>query len=114
MTAMADVPSKTEMASGLSISLPARANNVAVVRHALAGLAEEIGMDAAGIADLKTVVTEACMNVVVHAYGGEPGPLYVEAQPDSEGLEIVVRDSGSGIRPRADTEQASLRLGLSL
>ena len=50
--------------------LPARAENVAVVRHALAGLAEEIGMDEAGIADLKTVVTEACMNVVAHAYAG--------------------------------------------
>jgi serine/threonine-protein kinase RsbW len=111
---MADVPSKTEQASGLSISLPARASNVAVVRHALAGLAEEIGMDAAGVADLKTVVTEACMNVVVHAYGGKPGPLYVEAFPDTDGLEILIRDSGSGIRPRADTEQASLRLGLSL
>ena len=55
--------------------LPAKAENVAVVRHALAGLAEEIGMDEPGIADLKTVVTEACMNVVVHAYEGEPGPL---------------------------------------
>jgi anti-sigma regulatory factor (Ser/Thr protein kinase) len=111
---MADVPSKSETASGLSISLPARAANVAVVRHALAGLAEEIGREAAGIADLQTVVTEACMNVVVHAYGGEPGPLYVEASPDSEGLEIVIRDSGSGIRPRADADQPSLRLGLSL
>jgi anti-sigma regulatory factor (Ser/Thr protein kinase) len=111
---MADGPSTSDKASGLSISLPARAANVAVVRHALAGLAEEIGMDAAGIADLKTVVTEACMNVVVHAYGGEPGPLYIEATPDSEGLEILIRDSGSGIRPRADVDQPSLRLGLSL
>ncbi len=111
---MADVPSKTEDASGLTIALPARAANVAVVRHALAGLAEEIGMDEAGVADLKTVVTEACMNVVVHAYDGEPGPLHVEAIPDTEGLEIVIRDSGSGIRPRADLEQPSLRLGLSL
>ena len=47
-------------------------------------LAEEIGMDAPGVADLKTVVTEACMNVVVHAYGGDPGPLSVEAYPDEE------------------------------
>jgi hypothetical protein len=96
------------------MSLPARAENVAVVRHALAGLAEEIGMDAPGIADLKTVVTEACMNVVVHAYDGEPGPLSVEAEPDAEGLSVIVRDSGSGIRPRPDVEQSSLRLGLSL
>jgi serine/threonine-protein kinase RsbW len=111
---MSDVPAKTDRPTGLAISLPARAENVAVVRHALAGLAEEIGMDDAGIADLKTVVTEACMNVVVHAYGGDPGPLSVEAFPDSDGLSVVVRDSGSGIRPRADVDQPSLRLGLSL
>ena len=96
------------------MSLPARAENVAVVRHALAGLAEEIGMDPTGIADLKTVVTEACMNVAVHAYDGEPGPLNVIAEPDEDGLTVIVRDSGRGIRPRADIEQSSLRLGLSL
>ena len=96
------------------MSLPARAENVAVVRHALAGLAEEIGMDEPGIADLKTVVTEASMNVVVHAYGGHPGPLIVSAEPDADGLTVVVRDEGSGIKPEASTERASLRLGLSL
>jgi serine/threonine-protein kinase RsbW len=94
--------------------LPAKAENVAVVRHALAGLAEEIGMDEAGVADLKTVVTEACMNVVAHAYPGEPGPLTVEAAPDSDGLTVVVRDEGRGIRPQADADQPSLRLGLAL
>src|SRR5262249_42110050 len=71
-------------------------------------------MDEAGIADLKTVVTEACMNVVAHAYSGEPGPLTVEASPDSDGLTVVVRDQGRGIRPQADVDQPSLRLGLSL
>jgi serine/threonine-protein kinase RsbW len=99
---------------GLQMTLPAKAENVAVVRHALAGLAEEIGMDEAGRADLKTVVTEACMNVAVHAYRGEPGPLLVEAQPDEEGLTVTVRDEGIGIQPQADVERGSLRLGLSL
>jgi serine/threonine-protein kinase RsbW len=94
--------------------LPARSENVSLVRHAIAGLAEEIGMDEPSLADLKTVVTEACMNVVVHAYDGEPGPLSVEAEPDREGLTVVVRDGGVGIRPQADVERSSLRLGLSL
>lgn len=94
--------------------LPAKSENVAVIRHALAGLAEGIGMDEPGLADLKTVVTEACMNVVVHAYQGEPGPLSVEAIPDADGLIVVVRDQGTGIRPQADTDRDSLRLGLSL
>ncbi|HET7120808.1 MAG TPA: ATP-binding protein [Solirubrobacterales bacterium] len=100
---------------GLQMSLPARAENVAVVRHALAGLAERLGMDEASLADLKTVVTEACMNVVVHAYAGsEPGPLEVEAESDSGGLTVVIRDHGSGIRPRPDVERPSLRIGLTL
>jgi anti-sigma regulatory factor (Ser/Thr protein kinase) len=99
---------------GLQMTLPAKAENVAVVRHALAGLAEEIGMDEPGLADLKTVVTEACMNVAVHAYDGQPGPLLVEASADEEGLTVIVRDEGGGIRPQADADRDSLRLGLSL
>ena len=97
----------------LQITLPARTENVAVVRHALAGLAESLGMEDERIGDLKTVVTEACMNVVVHAYEDE-GPLEVEAHPDAEGLMVVVRDYGGGIRPRADIERPSLKLGLPL
>lgn len=94
--------------------LPAKAENVAVVRHALAGLAEELGMDELRVADLKTVVTEACMNVVVHAYKGRSGPLNVEARPDEDGLTVTVRDEGAGFRPQADSDRDSLRLGLSL
>jgi serine/threonine-protein kinase RsbW len=104
----------TDKPVGLQIKLPAKAENVAVVRHALAGLAEQIGMDEAGVADLKTVVTEACMNVVVHAYSDGAGPLMVDADPDSEGLTVTVRDDGEGINPQAESERASLRLGLSL
>jgi anti-sigma regulatory factor (Ser/Thr protein kinase) len=111
---MANGSTISEKPKGLYMRLPARAENVAVVRHALAGLAEQIGMDETGVADLKTVVTEACMNVVVHAYPGESGPLTVEAEPDTEGLTVTVSDSGSGISPQAESERASLKLGLSL
>jgi serine/threonine-protein kinase RsbW len=100
---------------GLRLSLPARSENVAVVRHAVAGLAEAIGMSESKVADLKTVVTEAGMNVVLHAYEeGEEGPLEVIAIPEEAGLAVRVRDYGTGIRPRADVERASLRLGLPL
>ncbi len=97
------------------MSLPARAENVAVVRHAIAGLAQQIGMDEPGIADLKTVVTEACMNVVVHAYPADgPGLLEVEAAPELNGLTVAVRDFGMGIQPRPDIDRPSLRIGLTL
>src|SRR5215204_6179740 len=106
------IPSERPM--GLQMKLPAKAENVVVVRHALSGMAEQIGMDEVGLADLKTVVTEACMNVVVHAYPNGSGLLMVEAEPDSEGLTVTVCDSGSGISPEADSDRSSLKLGLSL
>ena len=100
----------------VEFALPARADNVPLVRHALAGLAEAVDMEPAEIADLKTVVTEACMNAVVHAYpdADEPGPLEIEAWRNGGNLVVVVRDFGRGIRPLADVEQRSLRLGLPL
>lgn len=94
--------------------LPAHAENVSVVRHALAGLAEAMDMDPAQVADLKTVVTEACMNVVVHAYEDGAGPLEVDAYRDGDALVVVVRDRGAGIRPRPDASRESLRMGLPL
>lgn len=100
--------------TGLLITLPARPENVAVVRHAVAGLAERMGMGEPAVGDLKTVVTEACMNVVVHAYGEEAGPLQVEAFEEDAGLTVVVRDFGGGIRPRPEVESSSLRIGLTL
>jgi len=101
--------------SGLLITVPAEPENVAVVRHAVAGLAEAIGMGEPGIGDLKTVVTEACMNVVVHAYAGEePGPLEIEAVPEDAGLTVTVRDFGSGIRPNPGDDRGSLKIGLTL
>ena len=99
----------------VEFSLPARAENVPLVRHALAGLAEELGMGPGEVADLKTVVTEACTNVVIHAYEpGQIGPLMVSAVPEEGAIVVTVRDFGQGIRPLADVERRSLRLGLPL
>jgi serine/threonine-protein kinase RsbW len=100
----------------VQLALPAKADNVPLIRHALAGLAEALEMDPAEISDLKTVVTEACMNVVIHAYdqAAGPGPLEVRAWRDDDCMAVSVRDFGRGIRPLADVEQRSLRLGLPL
>jgi anti-sigma regulatory factor (Ser/Thr protein kinase) len=100
----------------VEFSLPARAENIPMVRHALAGFAEAVEMEPSGIADLMTVVTEACTNVVAHAYRGSDriGPLEVDAWREDGCLVVQVRDFGAGIRPLADIEHTSLRLGLPL
>ena len=99
---------------GLVLTLPATADNVIVVRQAIAGMAEALGLGPSRIADLKTVVSEACNNVVLHAYDGEPGPLQVVAEPRDDELVVRVADEGHGFRPRANEGEASLGLGLPL
>lgn len=101
----------------MRLVLPARPENVSLVRHTVAGLAEAVGMDEAGVADAKAVVTEACVNVAVHAYDpGEEGPMEVIVSVGDELFEIVVRDFGAGFQPRitGPGHEGSLRLGLPL
>lgn len=96
----------------LQLLVPARAENVAVVRHAFGGLADALGLPDQLTADIKLAVTEACTNVVLHAYGDGAGPLEVDASIVDGELVVVVRDQGKGIHPRPDSP--GLGLGLPL
>ena len=100
----------------LMLTLPARAENVAVIRQALAGVAKELGASPGLIDDIKTAVSEAATNVVVHAYtDGETGPMEIRAFAVGRRLEVAVRDRGVGMQPRpVSLEESSLRVGLAL
>ena len=97
------------------MALPSRAENVAVVRQALAGAIEVLGLSESRLLDINTAVSEACNNVVVHAYEGEEGPLEVYLCVQDSEVEVIVRDQGVGIRPRAPEPGLEVQgLGLSL
>lgn len=106
-------PPAAASAPDVELMLPARAENVAIVRHALGALGEVLALDERTLSDIRLAVTEACTNVVVHAYpDGEEGPLAVLATLADEELTVVVRDEGEGISPRQDSP--GLGLGLPL
>ena len=102
-------------APDVRMTLPARAEGVAVVRQALAGMADALDVDAGVLADMKMAVSEACTNVVVHAYEDADGMLEVDMSADELGLTIRVRDHGSGIQPQVRSRDVpALGLGLPL
>ncbi len=102
------------MSAAVSLRLPARPENVAVVRQALTGLGDAYDLDPELLGDIKTAVTEACNNVVLHAYPDGDGLVEIEADSDGEYTDVIVRDFGEGIQPRGFTEERSLGLGLPL
>jgi serine/threonine-protein kinase RsbW len=103
--------------TALRIRLPAKPDNVAVVRQALTGLGDAYELDPDFLSDIRTAVTEACNNVVIHAYpGDDPGVLEVEAEPGNGTLvDVLVRDYGAGLQPNTvPPGERSLGLGLPL
>ena len=74
---------------------------------------EALGFDPELLSDVNTAVSEACNNVIQHAYSDEPGPFSVDFALTASGLEVRVRDHGRGIR-QAAPEHDGLKVGLAL
>ena len=74
---------------------------------------DDHSLDAGKRREILVAVTEACSNVVVHAYrAGAAGSLDVAVQIADGRIVVIVRDNGGGIRPRADSP--GLGQGLSV
>jgi serine/threonine-protein kinase RsbW len=112
MTGALAADRRVETEPDLELTLPARPENVAVARHAIGGFADVVEMPDQTLADVKLAVTEACTNVVVHAYPDGDGPMGLRASVEEGILRVVVVDEGRGILPRADSP--GLGLGLPL
>src|ERR671919_2956064 len=81
--------------SDVKLTLPARPENVSVIRHVLGAFAEALRLPDELVEDLRLAVTEACTNVVRHAYPADlPGPVEISIEPLDENVSVVVSDHG--------------------
>jgi anti-sigma regulatory factor (Ser/Thr protein kinase) len=97
--------------SSIRIELQSLPSSVTLVRAMLSGIGERFDLDPELVDELKTAVSEACNNVVLHAYPDEAGPLTVELGLDRHELRLTVIDRGTGIRQVAATAD---RMGVGL
>ena len=88
----------------IKLEFPARAVNEGFARAAVAAFVSQLDPTLTELGDLKTAVSEAVTNAVVHAYPDSLGVIQLRARilPGGE-LELVVKDKGVGI---ADVERA--------
>jgi serine/threonine-protein kinase RsbW len=79
------------------LRIPAKAEYITLCRLILSGIARIHGIDDETLADLKLAVTEACSNVVRHAYAaGEDGTVELGIDVLDGMLTIDVVDEGCG------------------
>jgi serine/threonine-protein kinase RsbW len=96
------------------LELDSSPETLTLVRGALGAVAEVLALDPELLDDLKTAVSEACNNVVMHAYDAGPGPLAVYLYVDADTIEVLVRDHGSGIPASAPADDRMQGVGLPI
>lgn len=103
--------------AGFSVCLPAAADSVPLVRQALAGVAEALEITDEKLDDIRLAVSEACTNVIMHAYPGAEDvrrTLTVDVTWATPLLAVEVRDSGVGLGATAATDGPGMGLGMGL
>ncbi len=88
----------------IKIEIPSKSTNEGLARSIAACFAAQLDPTLEEIGDIKTAVSEAVTNSIVHAYPDEIGKISIRGRIfDDNTLEIVVQDWGRGIK---DIEQA--------
>ena len=79
------------------------AENESFARVVIAAFAVQLSPTVSEIADIKTAVSEAVTNAIVHGYEGCTGNVVMRARMDDRWLTVEIQDEGKGI---ANVEQA--------
>lgn len=101
------------------ISFPSKSANESFARMTISSFCMQLDPTVEFINDVKTAVSEAVTNCVVHAYPGVIGTVYITAKITDKTLTVSVKDKGVGIEnvakamePMYTTDTKSERAGL--
>lgn len=91
------------MQNQMELTFSALPQNEAFARVAIAAFAVQLNPTLPEMADIKTAVSEAVTNAIVHAYEGRGGQIEIRCTIRDDRMQLTVEDFGKGI---ADIEQA--------
>jgi serine/threonine-protein kinase RsbW len=84
-----------------TLTLCTDCSQLATIREFVAQVGRDWGLEKQVIDDLQLAVDEACTNIVVHAYDGQPGEIEVEVKITDKGVWVITRDWGKAFDPEA-------------
>jgi len=80
------------------LTLLSRSVNESYARVAVAAFTAQLDPTVEELGDIKTAVSEAVTNCIVHAYGNTIGPIYITVELfENKRVRIRIRDKGCGI-----------------
>ena len=91
------------MKNEMTVIFDALSENEAFARNTVAAFALPLNPSLAQLSDIKTAVSEAVTNCIVHGYAGGEGWITVACRIEGEKFVITVSDEGKGI---ADLQEA--------
>ncbi len=81
-----------------TLTFPSKSSNEAFARAAVASFVLQLDPTIDELSDIKTAVSEAVTNCIVHGYRDSIGKVYITAEiRDDHSLQVKVRDTGVGI-----------------
>lgn len=87
-----------EIVNKFSMNLLSRSANEGFARSTVAAFASQLDPTIEEINDIKTAVSEAITNSIVHAYRDSIGKIYITGEISSDNIiRIKIRDNGCGI-----------------
>ena len=87
----------------MTLTIPSRSANEAFARMAVAAFVAQLDPTVEELCDIKTAVSEAVTNCIVHAYRDTIGRIYIQGRIDGRRIIVRIRDKGCGI---PDVEKA--------
>ncbi|MBR6514603.1 MAG: anti-sigma F factor [Clostridia bacterium] len=96
---------KKELINEMNLRIPALSVNESFARYAVSSFVSQLDPTLEEIADIRTVVSEAVTNSVIHGYRDSKGDVFISVKYYSDrSVKITVRDRGCGI---ADIEKVT-------
>ena len=84
--------------NSFSMTLLSRSSNEGFARAVVSAFATQLDPTLEEISDIKTAVSEAVTNSIVHAYNNGIGKIYISAElVEPNSIKIKIRDKGCGI-----------------
>jgi len=87
-----------ELLNEMQLDCLSKSENEAFARVVVAAFASQLDMTLDELADIKTAVSEAVTNSIIHGYEDKPGIIRIQAKLYSGRIEIAVQDWGKGIQ----------------